>query len=83
MIHDTEVAQAQEVHLHEPHLLELGVREAGNDHAILIALVHRHEVKQWGTRQDERAGVHAGASNQPRAFGSLNNLATSGLSATS
>ena len=75
MIHDAEVAQAQEIHLHEPHLLELGVREAGNDHAILIALVHRHEVKQWGTRQDERAGVHAGASNQPlEAFGSLNNL---------
>ena len=75
VIHDAEVAQAQEVHLHEPHLLELGVGEPGDDHAVLVAAVHRHEVEQWCTGQDECARVHTGATDQSlQATGGLDDL---------
>ena len=64
VIHDAEVSQAQEVHLHEPHLLELGVGEAGDDHAVLVSPVHRHQVEQRSAGQDEGTCVHTGTADQ-------------------
>ena len=59
-----EVAQPEEVHLHQAHLLALRVGEAGDDHAVLVPLVHGEDVEQRLVGDDERAGVYAGLADQ-------------------
>ncbi len=59
-----EVAQPEEVHLQQAHVLALHEREAGDDGPVVLAAVDGQHVGQRLRRQDHPGGVHAGAAGQ-------------------